>query len=419
MEENEPGGDRSRPGRPHTVPPAPPSEAGSYGAPAGTEVMGEVDGALGLALWRALRDVHAWTETAPEGRVRYFAQESDRATHTAGSGPEPSGERTNAGWIAERTAYAIEQAPELAGALGLLALLPRAPELVDGRQLADACHSVYEWADLRGMVRTGRLFAEMAAHADPDDPARANFAARMCRRATLFRRSADWYQRGLGLAVTQANRKEAIYALLGCGTLHRDLGQYAEARRAFVRAARKASRKNHRREAAEARHDLLGLAAEMGTYDDAEDQAREAVNLYPRKHPRLPALANDYAYTLIRRGHYSPALALLEAAVHLIARPEERALVWSTLAWAAAGADRRDRYMAAEREILSLVAVHQDYAHVAFLHLAAGGQLLHEWDAAARYAVRAPRCAPAAGCAPGARSGRAELLARSAGAGLT
>ncbi|HYW05484.1 MAG TPA: hypothetical protein VE913_00935, partial [Longimicrobium sp.] len=108
-------------------------------------------------------------------------------------------------WIAERTAFAIQQAPELSGALGLLALVPRAPELVDGKQIAEACHTVYEWADLRGMVRTGRLFAEMAAHADPEDPARANYAARMCRRAALFPRAADWYQRGLGLAVSQAN----------------------------------------------------------------------------------------------------------------------------------------------------------------------------------------------------------------------
>ena len=138
MEENEPEPRRSRPGRPHTVPPAPPAEAGSYGAPAGMEVTGEVDGALGLALWRALRDVHAWTETAPEGRIRYFAQESDHEPQAGQPGSGEAGERTNGGWIAERTAHAIQQAPELAGALGLLALLPRASELVDGRQLPDS-----------------------------------------------------------------------------------------------------------------------------------------------------------------------------------------------------------------------------------------------------------------------------------------
>jgi tetratricopeptide (TPR) repeat protein len=369
-------------------------------------VIGEVDGSLGLALWRGLRDAHAWTEMPSEQRARYFGDDDGPLPRSL-SYPASKDDPAEGDWIGERTASAIQQAPELSGALGLLALVPRAPELVDGKQIAEACHSVYEWADLRGMVRTGQLFAEMAAHADPENPARANYAARMCRRAALFPRAADWYQRGLGLAVSQENRKEAIYALLGCGTLHRDLGQYDQAHRAFVRAARKASRKNHRREAAEARHDLLGLAAEMGRFDDADAEAIEAINLYPRKHPRLPALANDYCYTLIRRAHYAPALTLLESTVPLIARPEERALVWSTLGWAAAGMGRRDRYSAAEHEVLTLIAVHADYAHAALIHLAEGARLLGEWEAAGRYAERAAEGARRRHDAPLAREAEA------------
>ncbi|HYW09191.1 MAG TPA: hypothetical protein VE913_19685 [Longimicrobium sp.] len=49
-------------------------QIGGDGAPAGMGVIGEVDGALGLALWRGLRDAHAWTEMPPEQRARYFAE---------------------------------------------------------------------------------------------------------------------------------------------------------------------------------------------------------------------------------------------------------------------------------------------------------------------------------------------------------
>lgn len=393
MEEHEASSERGRAGRPHKIPPAPPPQLESHGTPAGMEVIGEVEGALGLALWRALRDAHAWTEVHPDHRVRYFARDLDSAAPRVSAGPEDQYGHIGGGWVAERTAHAIHQAPELAEALGIFALLPRAPDLLNSQQIAEACHAIYEWADLRGMARTGCIFAETAAYAEPENPARANFAARMCRRLTLFRRSADWYQRGFGLAVSQRNRKEAIYALLGYGTLQRHLGRYEEARRAFLRAARKASRKNHRREAAEARHDLLGLAAETGDFADAEAQALQAINLYPRRHPRLPAFANDYSFSLIRRGHYAPALSLLEVAVPLILRPEERALVWSTLAWAAGGAGRRDRFSAAAQQVLTLIAVHPDFAHAALLHLAEGARLLQEWASAERYASHAAEAA--------------------------
>jgi hypothetical protein len=125
-----------------------------------------------------------------------------------------------------------------------------------------------------------------------------------------------------------------------------------------------------------------------------------ALSIYPLRAARLPLLAQDYAYVLIRQGHFLVAHALLERAIAFIQRPEEQALVWSTLAWAAGAAGRRERFAEVEPTVLERIQVHADFAAAALIHLAEGSRALRAWDAAVRYASEAADVARQRGDAP-------------------
>ena len=364
---------QKRQGRPHAIPPAPGWRVDAQGRTEGWPVLDDLDGALGLTLWRALRAVWMWVDTPPERR--------DGLSH------EPTRE------VRERFAYAAVEAPDLARAFGTFALLARSADLLDATQIGDACESVHVWAEARGLAETSVHFAEAAARADADDPSRANLAGRACRRASLNDRAAVWFARAFRLAVRAQRRREAIRALLGYGALLKKLGQYPEARRMFAKAARRALRHGRRRQAAEAHHDLLTIEAEVGTVPAAVTHATRALHLYPLQHPYLPALAHELGYLLVRLGHYSAAVPLLGMAAPRAARPAVAALEWSTLAWAAAGSGRLHRYEEAERQALQLVSLHEEFAAAVMLHLAEGARQIGDWTRAERYAVHAAEAA--------------------------
>lgn len=327
-----------------------------------------VDPELGLAFWRVLRRVRAWAETPPGGRERLF-----------GAGQEEA---------RERLGVACAHAPSLVEALGTFALLVRAPGEVEPRRLSEACRQVHAWAEERSLLPVAMLFAEAAAYADPDDPARANDAGRMCRRAAEDERASSWYHRGYGLGVRRQDPTETIRAQIGYGNLMKDLGQYDEARKFLERAARRAINTGRRRQAGEAHHDLLAIAAEVGTYAEAERHVRRALNLYPIQHPRIPYLTHDFAFVLIRHRFYRYALTLLDRLVPIIRRPE-RILLHSTLAWAAGGTSRASVFDGAESEVLNLLEANEEFAPAALIHLAEGARCFAMWDRAGEYAASA------------------------------
>jgi len=333
----------------------------------------EIHGLLGTVLWKALRDVRMCSGEDARERRRLLRPPNDG--------------------VRERFATASEEAIELAPVLGTFMSLLEDPAVVEPRDLAVACHRVHEWADQRGLELTAYHFAEGAAYADPNDPVRANFAARMARRALRRNRASMWYWRAYKVAVLARNKRESVYALLGYGTMMKDIGNFREARKAFDRAARRAVGSGRRREAAEAYHDLFTIALEAGKYRLAERHMATALSIYPARHERIPALAYDIAFLMIRRRHYSSALSVLERTVRLIGRREEQALVWSALAWAAGGAGWRERYREAERLALELVAVFHDFAPAIYIHLAEGCRALRDWEPAEAYAEAAQESA--------------------------
>jgi len=360
---------RKREGRPHIIPPAPGWRIDAQGRPEGWPVLDDVNGALGLTLWRALRAVRTWVDTPPERR--------------AGLSQEPTRE------VRERFAYAAAEEPGLGPSIGTFALLAYAPGIVDPEQISRACEAVYEWAESRALTETAVHFIEAAARVADQDPARANAAGRMCRRSALHDRSAIWFTRAFRLAVRARNQRESVAALLGYGSLLRGLGQHESARALFERAGRRAVRTGHRRKAGEAHHDLLAIAAEVGTYLNAERHARLALSLYPVQHPRLPYLAHDFAFVLIRFRFYSLALPLLEELVRAIPRLDQRVLWLGSLARAAAGANRLARFRETEEMLRPLAAIYSEYAAAAFIHLAESARAFGEWGKAERYAALA------------------------------
>lgn len=328
-----------------------------------------VDPELALAFWRVLRRVRAWAETAPEERAGLF-----------GAGKREAWERLGA---------ACGHAPGLVEALGTFALLIRAPGEVDARRLSEACSQVHAWAEERSLLPVAMLFAEAAAYADPDDPARANDAGRMCRRAAEDERASSWYHRGYGLGVRRSDPTETIRAQIGYGNLMKDLGQHDEARKFLERAARRAINTGRRRQAGEAHHDLLAIAAEMGAYQTGERHVRKALELYPIQHPQIPALAHDWAFLLVRSRFYSLAIPLLEMALERIHQPEIQTVVWGTLARAVAGARLKPRFNDIEARVLELVTRHDEYAASALNGLAEGAWAFGDSNNVASYAARA------------------------------
>lgn len=354
--------------RPHHAFPAPPPLDR-------TEVLAQMESAAGLVLWRALLDARLWGETPAQQRRSLF-----RAPTTD---------------VRERFALACEEIPALAPAFGTFALVLRSPDLATSEQVASACVLVHDWADQAGLQTVALLFAEAAAHAEPQNPVRANLAARSARRALIYERAGAWHLRAHKLAVRSRNRGQIVWALLGYGAMMKATGRIAEARKFLQRASRRAKALGRKKESAMAHHDLMNIAVELERYRLAELHAGFALSLYPGDHPRLPALAHDFAFMLLRQNHHSAALPLLERAVRLVRRPGERALVLSTLAWAAGGAGRPKRLADAERATLELVAIFDEYAVTTFLHLAEAFRASGDLDRAHQYVDEAERAATA------------------------
>lgn len=185
------------------------------------------------------------------------------------------------------------------------------------------------------------------------------------------------------------NRREKIRALIGHGGLLRELGRYNEARSKFADAARIAASTRRHRQAAEVQHDLLTIAAETGSYAEAEHYMRAALREYPVDHRALPWLAHDWAFFLVRSSFYKEARVLLEAVRPRVTRNELQVVIEGTLGRAVAGCGARDAYEVSRERVLVLSAGHGEYAAAAFAHLAVGAQLFGEWALAEEMGGRA------------------------------
>lgn len=374
----DPQGEGSMKRKPHILPPVPPppSWREEYAA------LQDVEGDLGVSLWRALRNVSIWSQTHPEKRNRLF---------------NPPSAETQA-----NVANACVMAPSLLDAFGTFVALLRDPGQISTRRVSQACRQVYEWAEAQSMLPTAVHFSEAASLLDQMNPTLANDAGQMCRRAALYDRGLIWYQRGYGLAVRMrhtdppVSRRESIRALLGCGILYQFLGLHDKAKEQYERAAARAIRFGRNKLAAEAYHDLMTWAAEREDYSTAIEYMSLAMELYPLRHARVPHFVHDYAFILARLQHFSLALPVLQELLPCVARAEERLLVLAQIARAASTVRRVELFEQAEAESIRLIHRHMgEYVPAALIYLAEGRRVLGDWDQAQYHATHAVHAASA------------------------
>ena len=277
-------------------------------------------------------------------------------------------------------------APELATALHVLRCAAADPLGLGAAQLAVACAEAAEWAESRGVLPLAVALAEAAANAEPEAPARANVAARICRRAAEWDRSAAWYQRAIGLARRQRDAREFIRGQVGYGASLYNQGLLNQARPHLSAAAWRSRLAGLHEQAAHAWHDLLLVSAELGAYAEAQDYARRAATAYPLHARRLPYLAADLAVTLVFQRYYSSALPLLDAFVAKIEEPAEQVLALSNRAHAAAGVGDVKGFQGLAPRVLDLVEAYEEHAPAALVNLAAGAYALSDWDLGERCA---------------------------------
>jgi tetratricopeptide (TPR) repeat protein len=339
-----------------------------------------------LAVLPALRDVgddFAWAVWYAVWRMR--------------DGEEPAG-ATAAAERLDRFDAAIGCVPELDEALRALSAYLRGSEA--RKEAADALLEISEWALKRGAAEPAIQCAEAAAALVPDSAKRALAAGRASRILGEVARAEMFYERAMTLARVRRKWRSYVRAHLGLGHAKKTLGDPASARAHYYTAARAArSLSGEKWLAAQTRHDLMGLAAELGDVEEALMHARQALEWYPKHHARFPALAHDMGFLLVRLHLYRAALPLLQTVLRLPVPPQDQVIGWSTLARAAAGTGDSAGYHCAAENVLRLVGLFDLHAAEAFDNLAQGACLLGLWMAAEQYAKRslevADRGAPA------------------------
>jgi tetratricopeptide (TPR) repeat protein len=327
---------------------------------------------LDLALWQVLRDVLMWANEPPGDRRLRF-----RLPSTA---------------IRDRMEAAADAAPLLADPLAVLSRIRIIPDQLAAERLALACDEVYEWAERAGLNAVATHFAEASAYVEPLNPrwaVRAGYMTRTMGGREMFARSEEWHKRALVLAANQKNRDMALRALTGAGALAHDRGDYVQARRYYIRAARRAERTSRRRRAAVAWHFAFVVDVETKHYRMAVRDANAALRLYPLHDERIPALAHDVAFLLVHNHHYGTALRLVDGLAERAAGVAIIGALHGITARAAAGAGAEPSYEAAAESALQIARINDECAGAVFVNLAEAARLRGHWEAAEGHAGRA------------------------------
>lgn len=289
----------------------------------GADVLREHPGALGALLWKSLRDVAAWTETATGDRAAFFnpAAAQARAGEVAASGAEP----------------------ELWAPLLVVAQLLREPAEVDYARLVNACRAVARWGERRGFTAVQLAYTQAAARLAPGHPRLAYAVGRLSRDRGEYARAETWLRTSIRLARGTDWHTYAL-AYLSLGTLYQQLGNLPAARALTERGLRTTTRRRLRKLEGTAYHNLCVLAGESGDYVQAQRCAAIALHCYGAGHARLPALAYDLGLVWFLCGYFDRALPVFEAVLAHMPESVERAMGLANTARAAAGAGDRARF---------------------------------------------------------------------------
>jgi hypothetical protein len=205
----------------------------------------------------------------------------------------------------------------------------------------------------------------------------------------MFARSEVWHSRAYVIAVQKRNPEVILRTLTSVGALLKDMGHYGRARRMYVLAARRAERSGRKRQAAVARHYSFALAAETGHLRVSVRDALEALNNYPLHDERIPALAHDVAFLLIRLNHHATALRLIDGLGERVDGIWSMGMIYGMTARAAAGAGFGGSYFEAAEAAARIARIHEECAPSVFFQLAQASRSLRRWDEATEHALAA------------------------------
>jgi tetratricopeptide (TPR) repeat protein len=337
----------------------------------GISILNEINGDLGLLLWRSARNVTLWAETPAEQRASLFPDGAARSR------------------IAELQVAEVH--PELRGPLSVLTELLARPGEVDLPRLVNACRRIAVWAEHRGDLATALEFLQAAALAAPESASLAYAVGRLARRRAEYDRAESWYTRAVVQGRQSSDWRSYALAFSGMGNLHMQRGNYPAARRAHIRCLKVAERRGLLELVGSAYHDLFGTAVETGAGNAADEMAVLAFHAYGPRDPRVVRLAYDVAYHWALQGYFARALTVAEALLSQMGDESESAVVHGLIARAAAGVGDRERFMAASREA-RVLAEHEgarETAARALLGVVYGAAHLGEWDLAQDVGMRA------------------------------
>jgi tetratricopeptide (TPR) repeat protein len=321
-------------------------------------ILDNVQDELGVALWSLAADLDLWVHSASGERTLF-----------------PSGRTSFDPGI-----FPAELRPELAA----LSVIHTDPERYAPVRLASACEALWIWAERMEWPEVAIHYAELAARIEPERPDCSGTAGRLCRAGGDTHRASIWYQRAARLARVQDNQIEFAKAHLGLGNLASDLGHLEVAQGHQEKALRAAMSVGKRSLAMYAYHNLLLLKLYAENFDEAWVHAKDALSLYERDHPRLPALAHDIALLYSRMGYHSSAIPVFEAVLPTLGRVHERMLVLANVARAAAACRDRVRYDRAARELVSAIETEGVVPVGARYNLACAAHTYADWSRAER-----------------------------------
>lgn len=311
------------------------------------EILKEFEGVSALILWSACRDAELCS--TPGSRSGLFSSKA-------------------ASWN-----QLIKDEPSLApiaSELHLLAVCARKHRAA----IATACDAISEWSEGQGKLGTAVEFAQVASVVNPACPMYAARTARVLKERAEWERAANWYDHAIFISRGVEDWHACSDAYCGLGGLYAERGRFPRARKLFHRALRAAIRHHNREQVANAYHYLFTLEAVAGNWARAEEMAMRALRRYPASSPKRPRLARDLAYRWILRGYFDRALPLAQEVLLHFSAPGLRALVWSDIARAAAGAGDDEAFERAwaQARVLLDEGVNGPYNVTILLNLAHG-----------------------------------------------
>jgi tetratricopeptide (TPR) repeat protein len=333
--------------------PAPPAIGGSSGLD-GRQVLDEIPGPLGVALWQRFRDAVIWNNVAVEERPHLF----------------------------QRTTYLYDAAftrlaPELDAALRVFKEFNAGERAPDARSLAKASLSVSEWATVHDYAETAALFAGLAARVRPRDADLAFAAGRAERRCARYQRAEEWFLRAIGLSRRSDDEAAYASAFLGWGLMEEQRGRRGSARLKYVRAWRAAMRGGLLQLGAAARHNLIPLSVPDDPFDVGFAHVVAAYKLYDDSSAeRLALLALDAGVFLAEHGFYAHALRLYDALCPHVVRASVHVALQANIARAAAALGDRERFRAAYERVSHDEAQGGEFAPAALAEIARAAHTL-------------------------------------------